>query len=78
MKQQYHILVVGFELTKQNKSSSESRTTGLRHYRYDLDSHQVAAEGGAWIVKKGKEFISAFPVPHTMILVEDVKEESLS
>jgi hypothetical protein len=72
---QYHILVTGFELTKQGKNPNESRTTGLRHYRYDVDGHQITSENGAWSVKKGKEFVSAFPISHTMILVEDVEKE---
>ena len=70
---QYHILVTGFELTKQGKNVNESRTTGLRHYRYDVDSYAITVDNGAWLVKRGKEFISAFPVSHTMILVEDVE-----
>lgn len=70
---QYHILVTGFELTKQGKNANESRTTGLRHYRYDVDTHTITNENGAYSVKKGKEFLGSFPVPHTMILVEDVE-----
>jgi hypothetical protein len=73
---QYHILVTGFELTKLGKIPNESRTTGLRHYRYDVDSHQVKAENNSWIVTtKCKELLAAFPVSHTMILVEDVENK---
>jgi len=72
---QYHILVTGFELTKQGKNSNESRTTGLRHYRYDLDTHQIKSENNSWTVTKGKELLAVFPASHTMILIEDVEKE---
>jgi hypothetical protein len=71
---QFHVLARGFELNKTGKDNS-SRTTELRHYRYDMDSHTCIAENGAWVIKMGKELKAAFPVANTMILVEEVEEK---
>ena len=71
MSTQFHVLVVGFELEKRGREG-DSRKTDLRHYRYDNSIYTMAPEEGAWVVRNGKTFVSAFPIANTMILVEEV------
>lgn len=71
MSTQYHVLVVGFELEKRGREG-DTRKTDLRHYRYDTTTYSMTPENNAWVVKNGKTFVAAFPVPNTMILVEEV------
>lgn len=71
MATQFHVLVAGFELEKRGREG-DSRKTDLRHYRYDTSVCTMNAENGAWVVKNGKTFVAAFPVTHSMILVEEV------
>lgn len=72
---QYHILVTGFEISRNTREGKQIGTTNLRHYRYEIDTHTLKQDGGSWKVYKGNEFLSAFPVNATMILTEDVEEK---
>jgi len=72
---QYHVLVTGFEISKNNREGKTVGTTNLRHYRYDVDTHTLKQETGAWKVYKGNEFVAAYPVNAAMILTEEVEEK---
>ncbi len=75
MATQYHVLVVGFELEKKGREGEGTRKTSLRHYRYDTSTYNLTNENGAVVVRNGKSYVAQFPVPCTMILVEEVEEK---
>jgi hypothetical protein len=72
---QYHVLVTGFEISKSNREGKSVGTTNLRHYRYDIETHTLKQDGGAWKVYRGNDFVAAYPVNACMILSEDVDEK---
>ncbi len=73
---EYHVLVKGFNLKE--KKNDNFVDTDLRHYRFPLPEYSFILKEGAYQFYRGKDkdFAGSFPVNATMVLPEQVKENT--